>query len=239
MFGIYYDKCLNPSAPFPLTPDSDCGQVNGKSRRTPDGCPESGGDMTRGGTKIILAAGILALAVVLAKKLWDVDRIALAFFLFYLAASQSIDRGVAMRSGYLMIPQARQIDELIGPADHAVVNEGGETDEGVKEIWISEVYFGPRIRVDRRTSHVSKVLGSPEFQLCEIESVAMSPSGQFTISYRASGQREFSATDWEAIVESKGDFSVIGIQLEDGPDVANFDEWKNEAHSRAKQRYGN
>lgn len=192
--------------------------------------------------KIILAAGILALGVALAKILWDTGRVALAFGLIFLAASRSIDRNVALRSGYRMIPQAREIDELLGPAEHSVANEGDETDEGVKEEWISDVYFGSRyelvmtvgIRVDRRSSRVSKVLGPPSFILHEIRSVEMSLGGPADLMY--GDQRQFSATDWEAVVRSKGDFSVIGVEIKNDPPIPNFGELKKEARSRASQQ---
>src|SRR5688572_14231138 len=117
------------------------------------------------GICIAIAGAFCALAAVA----WYYGRTLLAFWLIAIAARDAIDPGVAMRSGYRSIPQAKQIDHLLGPADHAVMNEGAETDEGVQEEWISEVYFGGRyhldmrvgILVDRKTSQVSKVVGPP------------------------------------------------------------------------------
>ena len=141
-----------------------------------------------------------------------------------------------------MIPQARQIDELVGRADHSVMNEGDDTEEGVKEEWISEVYFNGRyelvmtvdIRVDRRTSSVSKVIGTPSFHLHEIESVEMLSGGRASISYRESAQRDFSSAEWQRVVEAKGDFSVIGIQIQKAPPIDNFDALVQETKRRAR-----
>jgi hypothetical protein len=155
----------------------------------------------------------------------------------------SIDKNIAKRSGYSKIPQARQIDEFFGKAEHRVADEGDETDEGIKEEWISEVYFGGRyllvmtvdIRVDRRTSEVSKIIGTPVFQLLEIQSVDMS-SGAPRLHHRAPGGREFNAADWDKIVAAKGDFSAIGIQMhEDGP-ISNFDDLLKWSRSRSRPR---
>src|SRR5258708_6903126 len=104
---------------------------------------------------------ILGLFFLFAMGLWNVFRVLLAFGLIWFAERDFIDRATAMRSGYSQIPQARQIDELLGKADHSVMNEGDDNEEGVKEEWISEVYFCGRyelvmtvdIRVDRRTSN--------------------------------------------------------------------------------------
>ncbi|MFN0051349.1 MAG: hypothetical protein ACKV0T_04110 [Planctomycetales bacterium] len=150
-----------------------------------------------------------------------------------------------MRSGYAQIREARQIDELLGMADHAVMNEGVETDEGVKEEWISEVYFGGRyqlvmtveLRVNRRTSVVSKVIGSPKFRLLEIREVQLASGGGVGVSYRSTAEREFNSSDWERVVEANGDFSVIGIQIENGPPLPGFSELVQFAQSRARLRY--
>ncbi len=188
---------------------------------------------------------IIGLSCHLAIGLWNVFRVLLAFGLIWLAGRNSIDRATAMRSGYDQIPQARQIDELLGKADHSVMNEGDDTDEGVKEEWISEAYFGGRyelvmtidIRVDRRTSNVSKVIGTPRFRLLEIESVEMLSGGRASVSYRGSGQREFSSVEWERVVEANGDFSVIGIEIVKSTPIPNFGELVQESQRRARLRY--
>jgi hypothetical protein len=120
------------------------------------------------------------------------------------------------------------------------MNEGDETDKGVKEVWISEVYFGGRyklvmtvdILVDRKTSSVTKIVDTPKFQLLEIESVQMSSDGR--AETRFSGQRNFGSAEWDRVVEANGDFSVIGIQIKKGPPVPDFDRMVQESRARAR-----
>jgi hypothetical protein len=197
------------------------------------------------GRRWAIYVAILSLLCLLAIGLWNVFRVLLAFGLIGFAGRNSIDRATAMRSGYEQIPQARQIDELLGKADHSVMNEGADTEEGVKEEWISEVYFGGRyelvmtvdIRVDRRTSNVSKVIGTPRFRLLEIESVELLSGGRASISYRGSAQRQFGSVEWERVVDANGDFSVIGIEIEKSTPILNFDELVQESQRRARLRY--
>ena len=194
--------------------------------------------------KLFVAVGIFAATIVLLKVLWEIGRTLLAFALIFVVAIRSIDRGVAMRSGYNQIPKAREIDVLLGKADHSVMNEGDETDEGIKEEWISEVYFGGRyelrmyvgIRVNRRTSEVSKVIGTPEFQILELKSVDMT-SGAPSIHYDSSGYHKINAAEWDRVAEANGDFSVIGIDINRDRPIPNFKELVNWSQLRASERY--
>jgi hypothetical protein len=193
---------------------------------------------------IVVRVGIFVAAIVLLKFLSEAGRTVLALALAFIVAMQSIDRGVAMRSGYNKILQAREIDVLLGKADHSVMNEGDANDEGIKEEWISEVYFGGRyeltmcvgIRVNRRTSEVSKVIGTPEFQLLELESVDMTSAAP-SITYHAPGYHKINAAEWQRVVAAKGDFSVIGIDINRDRPIPNFKELVNWSKGRASERY--
>ena len=128
-----------------------------------------------------------------------------------------------VHSGYVQIPQAREIDELFGPALHSCSNY----EEPDAAQWFTETYFGGRyelvmqvdVRIDRQSGEVAEVRGEPQFSLGEI--------------YRIEGRgasygnwHQFGAEEWEAVVEADGDFSVLGIQIDLENPVDGFEEYK-------------
>ena len=132
-----------------------------------------------------------------------------------------------VQSGYPLIPEAKQIDDLLGPAWHQTSNyEEPNTVE-----WQTNVLFAGRceltmlihVEIDRRSGRVLKVLEKPRFVLSEIGSVEVEPNGQIGISYGES--QEFGLAEWQKVVAAKGDFSVIGIHLNRSAPVANFDKY--------------
>jgi hypothetical protein len=141
----------------------------------------------------------------------------------------NLDERKAVKSGYSKIPQAKQIDELIGEADH-FISGYKNTDPGLE--WCTDVYFAGRyelgMRVDvevNRSSEVTKVIGEPKFYLSEVARVDVGPGDGVSVAYQPSGHREFGAADWEKVVKAKGDFSVIGIKLNRSSPVPNFDKY--------------
>jgi len=194
------------------------------------------------GRRMIATVAILALVGGFLAWLWQFGRLMLFFGLIWYFGGKAIDRAVAVKSGYAKIPQARQLDEMIGKADHSIKNYRDDNNEGVQCEWISEVYFGGRyelvmtvdVRVDRQTSDVSKILGTPRFLLLEIKSVEMSSDGRATVSFAPGTQREFGIAEWERIGDAKGDFSVVGVQIKNAPPIANFEEFAQESHRRAR-----
>jgi hypothetical protein len=193
---------------------------------------------------IATVLGIVSLFCGLSFVAWYFGRTLFALWLISVAAGNAIDRGVAMRSGYRCIPEAKQIDDLLGPADHSVMNEGAETDAGVQEEWISEVYFGGRyhlnmrvdILVDRKTSQVVKVVGPSEFTLQEIASIDFDGNRITAIQYHPENYWKFDADQWRKIVEANGDFAVIGIEL-NRTALLNFRELVKWSRATAQQRY--
>ncbi len=126
-------------------------------------------------------------------------------------------------SGYAMIPQARQIDDLFGPAWHSCSNyRHPDTVE-----WISEAYFAKRYqlvmvvraKVERPSGKVIEVVDEPRFILMKIEEV----TGGGGTSYDGASQREFGANEWAKVVKAKGDFGVIGIELNYNDPVPGFE----------------
>ena len=96
------------------------------------------------------------------------------------------------------------------------------------------MYVG--IRVNRRTSEVSKVIGTPEFQILELESVDMT-SGAPSIGYDPSGYHKINAAEWDRVVQAKGDLSVIGIDIDKDRPIPNFKELVDWSQLRASERY--
>jgi hypothetical protein len=56
--------------------------------------------------------------------------------------------------------------------------------------------------------------------------------GRASVSYGGPGQREFGAAEWKKVVEAKGDFSVIGIQLKRNSPVPNWDKYTQQLPHR-------
>ncbi len=135
------------------------------------------------------------------------------FWYAYLFLNRWPSQEQMVASGYRMIPQAKQIDDLFGPAWHRVSNyREPDTAE-----WQTEALFGGRyemwmtvtVRIDRRSGSVIQVIGEPRFLLLEVQRIERSGA----VAYPAMNQHEFGADKWQQVVNANGDFSVIGIQL--------------------------
>ena len=128
-----------------------------------------------------------------------------------------------VQSGYSLIPEARQIDSLFGPARHQTSNY---KEPDIVE-WQTEVQFAGRydltmlvhVQIDRRSGMVLGVLEKPRFILAEINKVNVDPNGVVSISYGES--HEFGLAEWQKIVAAKGDFSMIGIHLDRNSPIPN------------------
>ena len=140
-----------------------------------------------------------------------------------------------VRSGYAMIPEAKQVDDLLGPAWHEVCNY---REPDIVE-WQTHAPFAGRyelvmiasVRVDRRSGRVTEVIAAPRFQLLEIETT----DGKRT-TFRQAGQREFGADQWRRVVKAGGDFSVIGIQLNYDCPVPGFERYQSQAPNGIRMR---
>ena len=66
----------------------------------------------------------------------------------------------------------------------------------------------------------------PQFRMLEVSSVSHSQSwwsSETSISYSSHHQKEFNLADWKKLVNSNGDFSDIGIELDKDHPIANFE----------------
>ncbi len=128
----------------------------------------------------------------------------------------------AVRDGFTKIPEACEIEELLGQADHFISYQGSTP------VWNTEVYFGGRysltmqviVKVDKEFGKILEVVGEPKFYLVETERVVQ--QGAVFAAY-AADDFKFGLSEWRKVVAAKGDFSAIGIHLKRNQPVANFD----------------
>jgi hypothetical protein len=155
-----------------------------------------------------------------------------AYFWFaYLFLNRWPSQEQMVPSGYAMIPEAKQIDDLLGPAWHSISNY---REPDIAE-WHTKALFGGRYememtvdaRVDRRSAKVIEVIGKPRFLLLEVHEII----GSREVGYRAAGQRAFGADEWQQVVRAKGDFTIIGIQLDRNNPVPGFNRYLAYPHN--------
>ena len=136
----------------------------------------------------------------------------------------------AVKDGFTKIPQACEIERLLGKADHFISYSG----PNVKQDWNTEVYFEGRYRltmqVDVKTnkdfSKIVGVIGEPKFYLGEITKVDLNADGTVSGGDGGAGQRAtFGLKEWNKIVQSNGDFSIVGVHIKKGQPVPNFDKF--------------
>jgi len=131
-------------------------------------------------------------------------------------------------SGLRKIPQARQMQEIFGPAVHEICNL---RDDKVTADWITIVAFGGRyelkmiapIRVSRDFSEIEQVLGPPAFELLEVTAVS---NGGYGAKYDPAAERHFGVDQWVEIYRTKGDFSVAGIHVKKNQPVRDFEKYR-------------
>ena len=149
------------------------------------------------------------------------------FWYAYLFLNRWPSQETMVRTGYQRIPQARQVDDLFGPAWHQVSNykEPNVAEWQTRALFVGryELYMMVNIEVDRRSGHVVKVIGTPRFLLLEVSAVTFAPHGGPSISYQ--NQVAFGLAKWEKVVAAGGDFSVIGIRLKRNKPIPNFNEY--------------
>lgn len=129
----------------------------------------------------------------------------------------------AVRDGFTKIPQACQVEELFGEADHFISYSGSRD---VRQDWNTEVFFLERysltmqveVKVNREFSRITSVVGEPMFYLTEFESIDGS-TAKFGRSH------DFTLADWNRVVDADGDLSVIGIAIKKDAPVADFERY--------------
>jgi hypothetical protein len=136
---------------------------------------------------------------------------------------------MAVKSGFKKIPEARQIEDLLGEADHFISYSG----PNVPQDWNTVVRFGGRYELAMQVvvetsfdfSEVTKVKGEPRFYFYEVSRIVHYPNGKFGCYYNGASERHFGRAEWRKVVAAKADFSVIGIRLKRGPSVPDFEKF--------------
>jgi hypothetical protein len=76
---------------------------------------------------------------------------------------------------------------------------------------------------EARTNIVS--MGSPDFDMCELTNITLNPSGSAKMQPHATAK--FSLNTWQHLIDAKGDFHALGIELETNKAVEHFEEvWR-------------
>lgn len=76
------------------------------------------------------------------------------------------------------------------------------------------------VQIDSATS--GHTVGEPKFYLNEIASVAISPTGEISVSFARN--LDFDAKEWEQVYDGRGDFGKIGFAV-NATSVANFQKY--------------
>jgi hypothetical protein len=74
-----------------------------------------------------------------------------------------------------------------------------------------------------RFSSSLRAASEPEFLVQELESVEALPGGVYDI--RIKKEWRFSKAQWQALLDSNGDFRTIGIDLKKDSPVEGFEHW--------------
>jgi len=78
--------------------------------------------------------------------------------------------------------------------------------------------------------------GEPEFLLLEISEIGRVPNGNLYIKYNAEGHRRFRASEWKQIIDSAGNFSVIGYTFITNNPVPGFEDLRTYEEMRMKKQ---
>lgn len=135
----------------------------------------------------------------------------------------------AVEDGFKKIPQACEIECLVGEADHFISYSGPD----VGQDWNTEVYFGGRycltmqvdVKVNKDFSRITEVIGEPKFYLSEFTKVDLNADGRTSGSTEGGESATFGVREWNQILKSGGDFSVVAVHIKKNQPVPNFDKF--------------
>lgn len=128
-----------------------------------------------------------------------------------------------------VLPEAVQIENLYGDADHFITHYAKEF-SGATRQWNSEAYFGGRysitmqvnVLVDYKNNRISQVVDSPTFVLIEYYQVDHLQDGRLVAHSR--GGKIFTLDEWKKFHASGGDFSALGLKKDSNP-TEGFDDY--------------
>ena len=140
-----------------------------------------------------------------------------------------------VQSGIKTLPWPKQIEKLLGESDHFITHYGFDADP--KE-WNTEVFFGGRYRltlqvdveIDYKNHLIKTNVSAPKFYLFEAGAIRRNAKRDVE-GVDISGQWIFDQTQWNKLVEAKGDWSVLGIPVKTNSPLPGFEEHVNRARA--------
>lgn len=133
------------------------------------------------------------------------------------------------------IPLVKQLDQLF-PGNYETISGFSASLGNQKLIMRTSLYgrYELMLQLDIKLNEDrTKLLGygRPEFVLNEFASVGWHPGGaQGQITYNRNSHRKFGKKEWNLLVESKGNLSVLGIEvIKDKPIPGLAEYWKSQA----------
>jgi hypothetical protein len=139
---------------------------------------------------------------------------------------------IALQSGIHGQLYPGQFNRLFPQADNVISYYSGEAGQ---PRWTSSVgefgryVFRMTVLVDfdaARTNIVST--GKPSFYLYEILSIGTTPNGRPYLNINQLTKDPLSSSSWRHLLESKGDFSVLGFSLKTNAPVSGFESfWRS------------
>ena len=128
---------------------------------------------------------------------------------------------LAIVDGLAKIPAATEIESTFGDSDHFITHFGFLSEKS--NTWNTEVYFGNAYSLtmqvdvicDARDGLITKVIGEPKFWLLVHSKIEPTDNGGEMASI--SQQHELTLAQWRQVYAAQGDFSVVGIQLDQSP----------------------
>lgn len=132
-----------------------------------------------------------------------------------------------VRDGIHTFPHVQEIKGIFPeqPTDHFITQFGFEKDKPV--VWNTEVFFGGRyeftyqvyVLVDYERNRISRMVSNPKFDLRELARIDENGQGWYQSDHH------FGEEEWNKVVAARGDFSVIGIQLNTNAPLPGFDQF--------------
>ena len=140
-----------------------------------------------------------------------------------------------MENGIVTVPHVSEITAIFSnaPTDHFIGQYSWDATGPV--LWNTQVLFGGRyhltyqvpVMADYTNCVILAIKGTPGFSIVEISKT----DGTMSSSERG---WELNEAQWEKLVAAKGDFSVLGIQLNTNEAVPNWDSYIKAARKRWK-----
>lgn len=155
--------------------------------------------------------------------------IALTFFMFLTSCKKISDHDKVVKDGIQRVEYVKEIENVFGESNHFVTNFGFENKT---QIWNTLVYFGDQfelcmqvdIEIDYKKNQIIKILNQPKFRLRIIDTITIDSKTGYCDQIINLKDLNISEKDFKTLIKNKGDFTKIGIEVEDRK-VLNFDKY--------------